>query len=254
MFYETKNRNIQITRHNSFSFASHLHHEVEIRICTAGTFDVLCNGIRRTLYPGDIMIAFPNDIHEYFNTEYGEGYMLIFKPSVSDIMKSLVTLNRYENYISMKEIIPLFEELYSEFKNDRSMPVMYGYIHTITGKIFKHLPRAKNIQTSENDLLTDTLKYISENYTTHLTLNSVAKRMGVTHNHLSRVFSEKIPGGFCEYVNALRVQHACELLKNTDLSVYEVLYSSGFSTQRTFYRVFKAKTGTSPKEYKKLNS
>lgn len=253
MFYESKNRNIFITPSNNFSFAKHLHHEMEIRICVEGVLEVSCNGELRKLTPGDIMIAFPNDIHEYFDGDAGKGYMLMFKPDISPIVKKLVTEHRYENYISMKELIPLFESMCSEFYNNYSASVAYGYVHIIAGKILKALPYSTTAKTFESDLLTKTLKYISENYTTHITLNSVAKQMGVSHNHLSRLFSEKIAGGFCSYVNMHRVHHACELLKNTNLTIYEILFSSGFANERTFYRVFKVETGQSPKEYRETH-
>lgn len=252
MFYETKNRHMLISKSNNFAFTKHLHHEIELRICTKGSLDVLCNGQRRILYPGDIMIACPNDIHEYFETDSGEGYMLIFKPDISPIIKKLINERRYENFISMKELIPLFEDMFIEFKNN-SNSIAYGYVHIIAGKIFKKLPYSKITKTEESDLLTETLKFISENYTTPISLKSVAKKIGVTHNHLSRLFSEKIQGGFCSYVNMLRVHHACELLKSTNLTMYEILSGSGFSNERTFYRVFKTETGQSPKEYRKTH-
>lgn len=253
MFYESKNRNISITRSNNFSFAKHLHHEVEIRICVEGSFKVSCNGELRQLLPGDIMVAFPNDIHEYFNGDAAKGFMLIFKPDISPVIKKLVTEHRYENYISMKELIPLFESMYYEFTNNCSASVAYGYVHIIAGKIFKSLPYAQTPYAKESSLLTETLKYVSENYTSDITLKSVAKQIGVSHNHLSRIFSQQIPGGFCSYVNMHRVHHACELLKNTNSTVYEVLFDSGFTNERTFYRVFKVVTGQSPKEYRKTH-
>lgn len=251
MFFQNFNSNVYITLKDRISFAKHLHHEIEILICTEGTLDIYCNGIRRVLYPGELMIAFPNDIHEYIKTDAGTGYMLIFNPDISEVIKNLVTGYNYENFTSLKTLIPLFQEFYSAFKAGCPLLVMYGYIHIIMGKIFEKLPLLANGSNTGDSLLTDALKYISKNYTSLLSLKTVAKEIGVSQSHLSRVFSEKIPGGFNTYIQKLRVHHACELLKNTSLNMYEVLYNSGFTSQRTFYRVFKAELGSTPKEYKR---
>ena len=253
MFFQNFDSNVYITLKDRISFAKHLHHEIEILICTEGTLDIYCNGIRRVLRPGELMIAFPNDIHEYIKTDSGTGYMLIFNPDISEVVKNLVAGYNYENFTSQKTLIPLFQECYSAFKADCSLLVMYGYIHLIMGKIFEKLPLLASSKNTGDSLLTDALKYISKNYTSSISLKVVAKKIGVSQSHLSRVFSEKIPGGFNTYIQTLRVHHACELLKNTNLNICEVLYHSGFTSQRTFYRVFKAEVGITPKEYKKQN-
>ena len=250
MLFENRGRRIFISQSPNGAFIRHLHHEIEIRICTEGTLGVICNGERRTLSAGDVMIVFSNHIHEYFETEKGRGYMIIFDPDLSDGIKRLVTEHRYTNFLHAPALIPLFEECFAEYRGDRYIPLLYGYVHTILAKILKSLPIQPESTPIQNDRLTMALQYVSRHCTSPLTLTEVAKKTGISPCHLSRLFSERIPGGFHKYLRALRVHHACELLRSTDQSICGVMYSAGFSNQRTFYRVFKEETGLSPKEYR----
>lgn len=250
MLFENMNRYVTILESENRDFVEHLHHEVEIRICTEGTLGVVCAGKKRVLCKGDLMIAFSNQIHEYFSTEQGRGYMLIFSPDLSDVVKKIVTEYEYDNYLHAVDLIPLFDALYKEHCGDRYAPLIYGYVHTILASILKSLPGLRSDDPTKMDILSKGLKLVSKQYTTPLTLMQVAKRIGVSHNHLSRLFSQNIPGGFNKYLRSIRVHHACELLARTELSIYEVMYRSGFSNLRTFYRAFKSETGYAPKEYK----
>ena len=51
----------------------------------------------------------------------------------------------------------------------------------------------------------------------------------------------------------LRVEHAKNLLRSTDLKINDVIFESGFSDQKTFNRVFKELVNMTPKEYRGLS-
>ena len=251
MFFENRVENINISEISAFSFPLHLHHNIELTVCTEGALQVYCNGQTKTLHYGDIMVAFPNDVHAYINTEFGKGIMLIFNPNISEVLKNKINDHTYDNFASDNTLIPLLTELYTEFMSkNSSFLMMYGYLHIILDSVLKHLPHSTNKQPIEIDLFSKALKYISCNYTNPLTLKALSKYLGVSQYHLSRIFSEKIPGGFCGYIQNLRIEYAKELLENTKLSIYEILLESGFTNQRTFNRVFKNITGLTPSEFR----
>ena len=138
------------------------------------------------------------------------------------------------------------------FKNNSNYTILYGYLHAILGLILK-----KDVTSQKNvdiNTFNSVIKYISSHYTESISLKSVSKYAGVSQPHLSRMFSEKIDGGFKNYLNMLRVEKATELLKNTDKNIIEVMLESGFSNQATFNRVFKKNTNLTPKEYRKKHN
>jgi len=59
--------------------------------------------------------------------------------------------------------------------------------------------------------------------------------------------------GFVDYLNEIRVEHACTYLRQNYLKTYEIAYKVGFRDEKYFSKVFKKVKGQSPSEYKKQN-
>lgn len=252
MLFENKSRDIEIRIGRSFDFPYHLHNNIEILICIHGTFDALCNGKEKILKNGDIMIAFPGDIHAYKATNYGEGIMIIFNPNISSVISTLLSNTEYESFVADKSIIPLAENMLLSHNNNLNFAIVYGYLHTIIGSVLKKSESKKN--NREINTFNSVIRYIAFNYTKKITLKSVSKHMGISQSHLSRIFSQKVNGGFNRYLNMMRIEKAKELLKNTDKNIFEIMLEAGFSDQGTFNRVFKQNENCTPREYRNINS
>ena len=85
----------------------------------------------------------------------------------------------------------------------------------------------------------------------HLRLSDVVKAVGSNRNYVSNYINQEIGVSFYDYVNSLRVEHACGMLLNTDDSVEHVAVSSGFNSPATFYRVFHAVKGCTPSNFRR---
>ncbi|QHJ05833.1 helix-turn-helix domain-containing protein [Hymenobacter busanensis] len=86
-----------------------------------------------------------------------------------------------------------------------------------------------------------------------LRLDTLADRLGLSRHHLSQVLNEQLGVNFFEYINALRIAEAQELLRNTSrqqLNIIEVAYEVGFNNKVSFNKAFKATTGLTPSEYR----
>ena len=104
---------------------------------------------------------------------------------------------------------------------------------------------------SKNDRLSEVYQYVKENYKEDISLNEIAKIANVTPTSFCRMFKLKTKKSFIEYLNEIRVSHACKLLIETDMGMSEIAYECGHKTASNFNRLFKKLTGTTPKEYKK---
>lgn len=85
---------------------------------------------------------------------------------------------------------------------------------------------------------------------TSLSLQSVAKKLGVSPNYLSALFSKKQGIPFKRYVQNVRIQQALKLLKETNFSIAEVAHVNGFEDVNYFIKVFKQQQGTTPYRYR----
>lgn len=89
-----------------------------------------------------------------------------------------------------------------------------------------------------------------------LKLADVSLLLKTNRTYVSRVVNEDLNTNFCDLINGYRVNYAEELLRlslqSDSLSIAEIAEKSGFSSESSFYRIFKNKKGISPGVYKQL--
>jgi len=93
------------------------------------------------------------------------------------------------------------------------------------------------------------LRFIDFNYSRNINVDDIASNAGISRSHLYRLFMQYVAIPPNEYLTRYRIQKACVLLKNHHLSIGEAAYSTGFSDQLYFSRVFKKYTGVPPSKY-----
>lgn len=84
-----------------------------------------------------------------------------------------------------------------------------------------------------------------------LDLPSIARQCGVSTGHLSRLFHRATGLTFTDYVARFRVEHARNLLENSDKNITEAALASGFNSLSQFHRVFRQVYGHPPRELRR---
>ena len=84
-----------------------------------------------------------------------------------------------------------------------------------------------------------------------LSLAEIATAVGVHLVHLSREFHRYNRCTVGELIRRRRVEHACDLLAHSDLSLAEIALACGFSDQSHFSMMFKRHTGITPSKFRK---
>ena len=92
--------------------------------------------------------------------------------------------------------------------------------------------------------------YIAANFDKRLKINELADRIGVNRSYLTSSFKKSLGCSPQEYLMNLRIEKAKTLLKNGGIQVSEVAAKVGYGDPLAFSKVFKARTGRSPREYK----
>ena len=94
------------------------------------------------------------------------------------------------------------------------------------------------------------LDYINKNYDKPIKAIELANICSMSETHFRRIFEEYINMSPMDYVNLIRIQRACDLMKKTNDSMDMVAVKCGFSTTSTFNRNFKKYLNTSPYQWK----
>lgn len=66
------------------------------------------------------------------------------------------------------------------------------------------------------------------------------------------LFKQSTGENFVDYVQKVRVEKACELLKDVRLKTYEVAYKVGYADDKYFCQIFKKIKGLTPGQYREM--
>lgn len=105
----------------------------------------------------------------------------------------------------------------------------------------------------KNHLVELAKEYMEEHYYENLMLIDVAQKEGISPGYLSTLFQKQLSKGFIDYLNEIRIEHACSYLQQNYLKTYEIAYKVGFKDEKYFSKVFKKLKGRSPSEYRRGN-
>jgi two-component system response regulator YesN len=107
-----------------------------------------------------------------------------------------------------------------------------------------------NNKKSSNKVVEKALQFISNNYNKDISLETVANEVFITPSYLSLLFKQTMAENFIDYLHKVRIEKACELLKNLRYKTYEVASMVGYNDVKYFSQLFKKYTSMTPSEYK----
>ncbi|MHC9510587.1 helix-turn-helix domain-containing protein [Kangiella sp. M94] len=84
-----------------------------------------------------------------------------------------------------------------------------------------------------------------------LTLRQLSDHLGFSAHKISQILNSRMGKGFYDYINALRIQRACELINQTNKTILDIAYEVGFNSRSTFNSAFKKHTEQTPSQFKK---
>ena len=116
-----------------------------------------------------------------------------------------------------------------------------------------YLNKSKATESFSSTSIVDSAKcYIKENLSSPLSLNDIANTVHLSPNYLVRKFHQETGTSPLKYVNALRIEKAKELLRDTTLSITDIMERVGILDASYFSRLFRSLTGYSPRAFRAL--
>lgn len=231
----------------------HIHSHLELIYLTEGCSIATYGTQQFLLEKGDLFLAFPNQIHYYHDQVPPAGYLVIFSPDLYGELKELFysqipispVIKSHQLSTDAKDILV---KLYAKIGSDLSFDqiVAKGCLLSLIGYILPSMDFLPS--NSDQDSVKELLKYCSTHYTEPLTLDSVSKALYLNKYYISHIFKERMNLSFTDFINRMRTEHACNLLK-MGANITEVAFASGFSSIRNFNRVFALNMGMTPREY-----
>lgn len=255
-------------------FPPHWHEVVEVVYLLDGSLHVGVNSEIYTMNPKDILLITGGDVH-YFVPEPKRVNRLILHfdmaffesafPAAKNKRLSRVILTEDEDTGSdagrsvhrllEEQILAIIEE--NQTRCDAFRIAMRARLFDILVILARcvpmqpYSPKERNRHLNRLARLENVFKYVDENYSSTITLEEISSIANFSEYYFTRFFKEATGMTFGKYINNYRVEKAAQLLKDTDDTITEVVFRSGFGSIKTFNRVFKQTKGCSPSAYKK---
>lgn len=196
--------------------------------------------------------------------------MEAIKSSLSEGMEEMKRLDYNDIMFSLTHLINIIRNTVYELNQSRKDPVnintllsscdisefetidqfhaeLLDVLQLISGQLKNEMvteKRDSKIAEAIKDMI-DT-KYPDYN----LCASGIADIMNISSSKISKAFKENFGMSITEYINEVRLAKAIEWIENSKLSIGEIMHKIGFENESYFYRAFKAKFGTTPREYK----
>lgn len=105
----------------------------------------------------------------------------------------------------------------------------------------------------ENAVVQNILAYIRRHYDGRVTLKDIAKAVSYSEGECCRIFKKIIGETIFSHLRTYRLSRSMELLKNTDLSISQIAYETGFCSASYFIETFKAQFSITPLHYREAH-
>ncbi len=236
----------------------HIHKHIEIILMEKGKSRATAGAKEVLLEDGDLYIAFPNQIHYFMDESVTTEHKIVIAspdicPEFSREFKYYLPVTPKLTDAGKNPRILFAIDCLLEFcaSNDKhSAAEIKGCLLILLSEFFKNIPLEEH-PIYDTDLLTDIIHYCYDNYTEDISLESLAAAMHVSRFYVSHLFNERLHISFRDYINSLRIENACELIKASEQTLTEIAYAVGYNSTRTFDRCFQKLEGCTPREYQR---
>jgi len=126
-------------------------------------------------------------------------------------------------------------------------------LHYISSKDGRQETLSSKFKGKNTELVNLSVTYMYLNYNKKLTVKELADMNGLCISRYINVFKEVTGYTPKEYMINIRLEKACEMISNTNLSMKEVAFAAGFEDQLYFSRLFKKHKNMTPTEYRNEN-
>lgn len=259
-YFERLTEQLRVVETSAAPFPEHLHPQAELLYLFEGSAVMRVDGQAYAMEPGDLCASFPGVVHGYQESggeRPARALMLIFSPELFGDFSATMSHFAPETPLLKSAQLPsdvglCMEQLRQECARGADERALRGYIQVTLARAMPLMPLVSRPREVP-DVSYGILKYLSDHFAEPVTLESLARALGVSKSYLSHTFSQRFGANFRTYVNTLRLDYACMLLRSTDRGVTHIAYECGFESQRTFNRAFAQQYGLTPSQYRRAS-
>lgn len=255
----------------SFSAPYHFHPELELTFIINGTGKRYVGTNMQNFSSGDFVLLGSNMPHCWKSDKKGQnqkassivvqflphflGDAFFEKPELKSVFQLLQKSNSGLCFTNNKDVYKSkMEALLQEPDNCKRLLLFLDLLHRLSlTKKYVSLDKQKQhtlLSNSEQQRIQTVTAYIIEHFKKEVSLSEAAKVINMTPQSFCKYFKRLTRKTFIEAVTDYRIDFAAQQLVQTELTISQIGYDSGFNDISHFHKTFKARMNFSPLQYR----
>ena len=240
----------------------HWHKEMEFVYMIDGEMNTVTNGKKTTIRNGEVFFCNSKDIHVTSVPDSQAIYKyLVVQLSYEDLMKYCgqeeacsfsiedeeaqgLLAEQFERLLTILECNEDEEE--QRFFNIKKTQIILEIYYILLTRCRVTTLREANRVMAATNYAKQLMAYINQHYTENLSLEVLAKEVGLSTQYLSKHFKSATDMGIVQYINLIRLEHANNDLLNGCVTVTEAALNNGFPSVKTYIETCKKVHGMTP--------
>ncbi len=226
-----------------------------VEIIRSGVFSFIQDGRRCELKEGDVVLMEPAAIREMecLSPEASKLVIIFTGISIKHLIEvlGLEKVDIFQSGASPK-LMSLYDEMYRLVLEHtyesllQTSPLIYSILMELASQHVKNTVKRP-------EPLRAAIEHIFRNIKRQPDVQELCKVTGVSQMSLYNLFNEYLGMPPIQYLNKVRIEHAAELLAESNLSVKEVAAMLDYSSPQYFSALFKKHFGQTPKKHSSKN-
>ncbi len=231
---------------NVFSYPSHAHTYYEMILYQPFDGYITVNGVKIEVTGSVAVIMTPYDIHSISVAEESKKGEFVKIQFDRELIKNITDLP--EQAFVLKNPSEFFIKMaYEIYEHQNMLQYSKMLICASVDMIIKSGERLiADKKGRMHTVVVGAIKIINNRFDEDISLVSVSKELGITSQHLSKIFKQETGRNFNEYLCKVRLDYGAELLKSGKYDVTQVCYNCGYKNLSHFTRSFKKQYGVTP--------
>lgn len=241
---------------NDSSF--HWHNELELVFVIEGALQYLVGSRFVTVRENEVICINCGDFHLAANASklLPVKCLVILVPS--KFMKEQVSLLDYPRFDlyahpeAQQSIIQRMQRIVDVLEHPNHFSVLsinselYGILYLLFSDCMSHCP---DTEGEKDRAIKKIIRYINQNYTHTINVDSIAARFGYQKNYFCRMFKKKTGITYHQYLNHIRLNEALSLAATGQNTLLDCALQAGFATEKTMIDWCKKIYGCTPSQY-----
>ncbi len=240
--------------YDDVDYSLHFHKNYEVIYVLEGEITCCINNKTQNVVQGEFALCLSNEIHSVKTNGHSKVWIGVFS---EDFIREFKKFQKGKTGIDFKfrceRSVHEYLMRHLVQLQLRDVFMIKSCLYALCGEYLRQIPM-KEIDDKQAAMMSDVITFVEDNYKKAVSLKALADSLGYEYCYFSKMFNRIFSMSYNDYLNTYRFNEACNMLTETEATVTDIAYESGFQSIRSFNHTFKRLAGVSPSEYRKTTT